>query len=136
MEEFNVFSQEVPFYQWEIDNNKPTVFGGQRNNWRTNNWDNGGVFSYKYQDLDRLLQQSRYFRTTNLNQTDYFRGYIYSVDGSGNLNPDYNYWLQNPDFSESITMGAPFYFYFGLKQGSTAFDKFAQSYLDFDDTTY
>ena len=135
MEEFNVFSQEVPFYQWEIDD-KLTVFGGQRNNWRTNNWDNGGVFSYKYQDLDRLLQQSRYFRTTNLNQTDYFRGYIYSVDGSGNLNPDDNYWLPNPDFSESITMGAPFYFYFGLKQGSTAFDKFAQSYLDFDDTTY
>jgi hypothetical protein len=94
LDNISVFTQEVPFYQWEIDI-KPTVFGGQANNWVTSNFYSGGVFSHKYQDLDRLLQQSRYFRTNNFNQTDYFKGYIYSVNGSGNIDPDSSYWYPN-----------------------------------------
>ena len=144
-ENIDVFTQEVPFYQWFIDGGTfisptPTVFGSQENDWETTNGFifNGvyGVFSYKYQNLDRLLPQSRYFRTDNFSQTDYFKGYIYSVDGSGNLDIDEDTWSRNYQYGNYITIGAPFYFYFGLRQGRTAFDKFAESYLDFEDITY
>jgi hypothetical protein len=31
-----------------------------------------------------------------------------------------------------MTVGAPFHFYFGLKKGKTAWDRFAQKWINFD----
>lgn len=135
LEDIPVFSQRVPFYMWSIAN-KPTIFGGQINNWDTNLNFSTELFSHRYQDLDRLLQSSRYFRPNNFNQTDYFKGYIYAVNSSGNIDADVSYWYKPTAPQQSILMGAPFYFYFGLRQGRTAFDKFAESWIDFDDITY
>ena len=139
-----VKTQTVPFYQWILGDPKypntienPYIFGSEKDDWYTNHIKDNvgqdiGFFSYKYQNLDRILQTSRYFRTTNQSQTDYFKGYIYAVDGSGNLTPDLNYSQPNPIIGNAITVGAPFHFYFGLKQGRTAFDRFAIDYIDFE----
>ena len=64
--------------------------------------------------------------TTNTSQTNYFKGYIYAVDGSGTISPDKIYW-NAPD--NKVLVGAPFHFYFGLRQGKSAFDKFAQIWI-------
>ena len=140
LESIDVFSQEVPFYQWAIKQRngfKNNVFGTQDNDWNTDGIAGGNVFfKHKYQDLDRLEKTSRYFRTTNQNRTDYFKGYIYSVNSSGQLSPEITNWNKNSPSAESITVGAPYHFYFGLKQGKTAYDKFAESWMDFDDIKY
>ena len=129
-------TQVVPFYLWEIKPNDDggvydTIFGSQKNEWNTNLLSNG-FFSHKYQSLDRLLSTSKYFRTTNQNQTNYYKGYIYSVDSVGVPSEDLNTWSQNTSDSRSVTVGAPFHFYFGLKQGKSAFDKFGRIWLDFE----
>ena len=140
LEDIPTFSQEVPYYQWTIKQRngfKDNVFGTQDNDWDTDGVATGNVFfKHKYQELDRIEKSSRYFRTTNLNQTNYFKGYIYSVDSSGQLSAELTTWDGNTPEPDSITVGAPYHFYFGLKQGKTAYDKFAESWFDFDDITY
>jgi hypothetical protein len=76
------------------------------------------------------LASSRYFRTSNLNQNDYFKGYIYSVDGSGNLEWAYNSKSVNTPIADAITVGAPYHFYFGLKRGKSAYDRFLVKWVD------
>ena len=149
---FYVFNQEVPFYQWIVNQNftSPNIFGTQEND-----WDSGVPFlTYKYQNLDRLVPASKYFRTTNNSHTSNFKGYIYSVkDTTLNIltgtppnqttipytfmenNPNANSWSQT-DGSNSILTGAPFFFYFGLKTGKSAFDRFAVKWLDTTTTIY
>jgi len=128
---FDVFSQSVPFYQWDI-NGQDSIFGGQDNNWNTNPIINGGFLSLKYQSLDRLEKSSRYFRGTqnNQSQTNYYKGHIYAVNGSGQIDESFGNWEQNNPVSESVTVGSPFHFYFGLKKGKSAFDRFTTKWID------
>ena len=149
---FSVFSQEVPFYQWNLVSNgdTPNIFGGQQNEWQTNG--NGGFFSFNYQELDRISPLSTYFRTNNTTHLSNFKGYIYSVSGpliisagttnTGqpilnsimNFNPNTSGAATQPD--TDILTGAPFHFYFGLKIGKSAFDRFATKWLDTETTIY
>jgi hypothetical protein len=41
----------------------------------------------------------------------------------------------NEDNNRIFTVGAPFYFYFGLKKGKTAWDRFARKWLDLETFT-
>jgi hypothetical protein len=158
-EYFKVRTQSVPFYQWFIkpnynedkdyDSGKPlypanfpydSIFGSQLNDWSTNPYSADTFFSYGYQNLDRLLKTSRYFRTSGSLITKYYRGNIYSV---GNSTPpaqsgDTQFWDVNspgagvPQAERVVNTGAPFYFYFGLNQGKSAFDKFTRKWIDTD----
>lgn len=128
-----VKTQEVPFYQWEMKSSSNNViFGQDENEWFTEGIDGKVFFSYKYQQLDRLKSDSRYFRTNQSSVTKDFKGYIYSIDSSGNYNPNVLSWNRNNPDLNTILTGAPFYFYFGLKRGKTAFDRFGQVWLDFE----
>ena len=135
---FNVFTQSVPFYQWEIkEGSFPySIFGSQSNDWYTNTL-NTEFFTHKYQTLDRIEQNSRYFRTNGSTLIKDYKGYIYSVDSLGNYNP--NFTSQDPNtapfsnpISRIITVGAPYHFYFGLKKGKTSFDRFAIKWIGFE----
>jgi len=127
---FSVFSQEVPFYQWTIEGNK-TIFGNEDNSWNTNPIYGKSFFSFHYQSLDRLDSNSRYFRPTNISKSEYTKGYIYAVSGNGSIDESYVNWSQNtPNKPKSITTGAPFYFYFGLKKGKSAYDRFTTKWVD------
>jgi hypothetical protein len=87
--------------------------------------------------MDRLSSASRYFRTSNTNSQSFYKGYIYSVTltstyTSIELSHDPNYWSQNSPQVDQFTVGAPFHFYFGLKKGKSAWDRFASKYLDLE----
>jgi len=129
---FNVFTQEVPFYQWEITpgDSPKIIFGTQKNDWYTNPINSDAFFKHPYQLMDRLNPNSRYFRPNNINQNDYFKGYIYSVDNNGEISPSANNWNLNTSVGNAITTGSPFYFYFGLKRGKSAFDRFTVKWVD------
>ena len=131
---FPVFSQKVPFSQWKIANgNDDSIFGRQFNNW---DFDvDGSVFSYNYQSLDRLDENSRYFRTNGSTLTKYQKGYIYAVYNSSTNNEltitaNNQYWDNNTLNPELITVGAPFHFYFGLRRGASAFDRFRTKWVN------
>ena len=143
-------TQIVPFYQWNIFHDRadpdegPSIFGTQSNNFITdlnkdgNYYTNSatfpnGFFAHGYQSLDRFGNSSEYFNPDG-NNTFTYKGYIINyneqVDANGDVigytptfhaqtNPRYRY-----------TFGAPFHFYFGLKQGSSAMDRFISIYVD------
>jgi hypothetical protein len=52
------------------------------------------------------------------------KGYIYQTDSSGQYSPSQAFGNNK----ETIT-SAPWYFYFGLKKGSSAMDKFTKLYI-------
>jgi hypothetical protein len=117
-------SQEVPFYQWSLDYLSQTpqnIFGSQSNNYYTND---NSFFSYKYQSLDRLNPASQYFQN---DQADgyYIRGTQINFDNNGVPTESIP---QN--FEQTFLVGAPFYFYFGLKKGARAMDVFITKYIN------
>ena len=132
-----VFSQEVPFYQWQIKpnadgNNAESIFGSQGNNWFTNPINgNGTFFSSRYQSMDRLNPNSRYFRYNTTNGT----GYIFATNQNGDEDGNRTRWTHNNPDDNNITVGAPFHFYFGLKKGKTSFDRFRRKWIKFDTIT-
>jgi hypothetical protein len=129
---FNVFTQSVPFYQWEIKTgDTDSIFGSQSNDWYTNTVGTD-FFTHKYQTLDRIEQNSRYFRTNVSTLIKDYKGYIYSVDSLGDYNPNPTSQDPNTIFPRTITVGAPYHFYFGLKKGKTSFDRFATKWIGFE----
>jgi hypothetical protein len=134
---FNVFTQSVPFYQWEIKTGDPdSIFGSQSNDWYTNTVGTD-FFTHKYQTLDRIEVNSRYFRTNGSTLIKDYKGYIYSVSGTtgaGTFGYNTNFASQNDNtiYPRTITVGAPYHFYFGLKKGKTSFDRFAIKWIGFE----
>jgi hypothetical protein len=145
---FPVYSQRVPLSQWSIQPNKDNrnlsyIFGTQENNWDFSVSGGGGsnqtIFSQKYQSLDRLNPSSRYFRSTGSNQAQYQKGYIYAVETyidpitnnpTIDLTADVFYWDKNPKDEQSVTVGAPFHFYFGLRRGASSYDRFRTKWVN------
>jgi len=137
-----VRDQLVPLYQWAVqqDTNpqNDSIFGTQKSFWYSAGigGQQGGTEYFhnsKYQSMDRLISQSRFFRTNNTNQNDFYKGYIYSVDTPNNeiteivTYTDQSTYLNNRNV---ITAGGPFFFYFGLNRGASAMDRFIQKWVD------
>lgn len=138
--EIPVKTQEVPFYLWKLikmnnaDTDQPmdygTIFGSQNNNWVTDYPDSSGefnsaFFTHRYQKLDRLDVASRYFQVDG-NIAANYRSTLINFDTNGvpiDTIPTQNY---NPQF----LVGAPNHFYFGLKRGSSAMDRFLIKYVN------
>jgi uncharacterized protein (TIGR02145 family) len=136
---FPVYSQIVPFSQWRISYPDVSIFGRQFNNW---DYNVGGrnVFSHKYQSLDRLDGNSRYFRTRGSTLTKYQKGHIYAVYSSTTSNAvtitaDQQYWDNNTPSEDLVTVGAPFHFYFGLRRGASSFDRFKTKWINTSNIT-
>jgi hypothetical protein len=127
--------QVVPHYRWRMTSSSSNIFGTENNNWNTNVLPSGGFFSKEYQNLD--FNTDPYFRTgpnPNLQSIENF-GFITNFDQNGNPLPNSN--GVNPPIvnglpPDSILVGAPFFFYFGLNNGNTAVDKFVKLYLNLD----
>lgn len=123
---YGIKSQTVPFYKWRLNRTNP-IFGDEQNNWATSSSD---ILSKEYQSLDRIpnsslgLPSSPYFfsKTSPTNNTDYYRGYIFSVDSNGN-------YSTLGAYTNNFVVGAPFHFYFGIIKGQTAMDLFKSKYL-------
>ena len=122
-------SQVVPMYQWGINgtqgNNPNTIFGSQSNNWVTTEIGSlNAFFSNRYQYLDRLNISSRYFKPDGSNSY-YYRGTIINFDSNGAPTE-----ALPTGFVNQITHGAPYHFYFGLRKGASALNKFFTKYVD------
>lgn len=69
-------SQKVPMYRWRVDGGS-TIFGSQTNDWDTRLQSNGGLFSERYQSLDRI--SSPYPRAGNILDQLSIRGYLFAA---------------------------------------------------------
>jgi hypothetical protein len=123
---YGIKSQEVPFYQWNIDNKPESgVFGTEKNNWLTNT---SNIFSRDYQSLDRrgIITPSYLIPSSYSISDTVARGYIFNVTGTNY--DDLEYSLSGGNFNRQILVGAPNHFYFGVVKGETALDKFKEIY--------
>ena len=107
--------------------------------------------------MDRANPLSRYFRTNNASSffVENDKGYIFSKDTNDWIRPttppytpppsnpsifwtpnSYNPLVDGQELNNLrnriITVGAPFYFYFGLKKGKSAWDRFAKKWINFE----
>jgi hypothetical protein len=100
-----------------------SIFGNQFNSWYTVPTE--PIFSTKLQSLDRL--GSPYFIGNN-GQIQNRVGYIFQRNSQGEYVP------QNlGGYNMATLTSGPWYFYFGLKQGGSAIDKFRQIYIGTDE---
>ena len=125
---FPVYSQDVPISQWEIKSSG-NIFGNESNRWYDDT-----IYRSKYQSLDRLNPNSRYFRNDGISVID-DKGLIYAVTAGGDLSASVSNWTKNTPDSQMVTVGAPFHFYFGLKRGASSFDRFRSKWVDTEKTT-
>ena len=128
---FKVVSQEVPYYQWSIEPGN-SIFGTQKNSWYTDPISSQSFFSKKYQSLDRIDSASRYFRPGSTALAEFYKGYIYTVSGNtaSQITADVSFWNQNNPEGNKVLVGSPFHFYFGLKKGKSAYDRFIAKWVD------
>ena len=128
-----IFTQEVPFYQWDIRENggfevgetpnPDSIFGDQKNEWST---DATVFFSSGYQSMDRL--NSDYMQPVDGSIYTYHKGYIYNVvNGEISAQPPQ---AGGPD--RIVTPSGPYYFYFGLLRGKSAYDRFLVKWIKTD----
>ena len=116
--------QNVPHYLWRITGPTNSIFGTEDNNWNTQVLSNGGFFSKTYQDLD--FNTDPYFRKSN-NLENF--GFITNFDSNDNPEILPN-GVVNGLPNQSVIVGAPYHFYFGLSNGNTAIDKFIKVYIN------
>jgi hypothetical protein len=114
-------TQEVPFYQWQLNQQQvPTIFGSDTNNWNTN-LIGGGFYKQKYQALSfSQAPFSQYFNNLNTGK----RGYIYNSTTGGATDETFPQGQ-----STSFLVGAPYHFYFGLNVGKTSISTYIKKYI-------
>jgi len=122
-------TQTVPFYLWNIQDNtdRSNIFGNQANEWQFNS------IPLAYQGVDRLITNGdviNFQPDQNITQIKYHKGWIYNVENLYNPYTEQLDYKPEPGKPGPYLMGAPFYFYFGLKQGASAFDRFAIKWID------
>jgi hypothetical protein len=116
---FNAFgyssTQEVPFYKWK-NFDTSTIFGTDTNEWYTTS----PYYSQKYQDLSFAASPfSPYFNNTQTGQ----QGFIFQTNTQGNPTP-------TPFVgSDTFIVGAPYHFYFGLRKGKSAINRYILKYF-------
>jgi len=137
-------SQEVPHYRWLISQS-PWIFGTENNNWYTDVL-TAGFFKKQYQDLNFFSLNEKYLTQYNQSQAGF--GFITNFDGTvipplpepkpafppaGTSGVIQGQPIGSPTQTtgkqQSFVVGAPYHFYFGLKNGATAIDKFYKLYV-------
>jgi hypothetical protein len=156
-EDYPIFTQTVPFYQWYIQPNRDgssadSIFGDQQNDWWTPQEateEIGGpntFFATDYQGMDRLNTQ--FMQPTDGSVYGFHGGYLFNVQ-SGQISPqppnpgsmpEYQVQFDNDIFTVTddkfqariMTPSGPYYFYFGLNKGKSAFDRFLTKWIRSD----
>lgn len=124
-------TQEVPLYRWILNDNN-TIFGNEFNTWDTS-WVSGSsqLTSRKYQSLDTDSNVSpfNYFQTSTMTSTppNLKYGFITDINSSGNP------VIGGVALQNRFIVGAPYHFYFGLKNGKTAVNRFINLYVNIVD---
>jgi hypothetical protein len=115
-------TQVVPNYKWSLETSA-VIFGAEDNNWYTTS----PFYKRKYQDFD--ASSGDYFTTPSSSSPNINLGFItnfttpYSFTGT--LTPK-----STPGTTIPFLVGGPNHFYFGLKNGKTALNRFIKIYID------
>ena len=133
-DEFPIDSQEVPFYLWRIvpSLNFDNIFGTEMNEWLT--LPIGQTFhTLKYQEVDRINVLHRNMQPVDTTQSRFFKGFISNIIGYDPVTLSPIYSPQPPTAGgpsdRKILQGAPYYFYFGLIPGTTAYDRYQTKWI-------
>jgi hypothetical protein len=126
-------SQVVPNYKWEI-NAGDTIFGSQTNEWSTDGISINNNLSFEalpYQEMERYNDNFPKGATGSYDGPDAYnaRGYLFSVSGLNATGGNAIYQLKPQTTPNPALGGAPWYFYFGVKKGATAINKFYTAYI-------
>jgi len=126
--------QQVPYWPWQIQNNSNLIFGSQINDWQIKNSVPSQIYTYKYQSVDRLLggniaSGQPTFPSSVVTPTFERPGFIYNSSSTGGINPTItpNSYLYPPP--PAVGVGSPYHFYFGLRVGKSAMNKYINKYI-------
>jgi len=108
-------SQYVPYYMWHV--NDTGVFGTEQNSWHTET-----IFSSVYQGDDFYDGSGKYMKPDD----GYGLGYIYNKKVS---DPEFDSYPINDPNGGNFKVGNPFHFYFGLRRGKTAMNRYIKKYI-------
>jgi len=151
-DEFPIFSQDIPIYLWQIQTNPDgnNIFGSQTNGWDTLPISAGQFNHIRYQSIDRIDEIMPFGSRTMIpnitSNESFFLGYIHNttlLPGTTDV------YITDAAYNAANTAGnllefnkgpgdgkvnntAPFYFYFGLIKGSSAFDRFLTKWVGGD----
>jgi len=152
-DEFPIFSQEIPMYLWQIKPQSTTpndnIFGNQVNDWYSEPISANQFNHVQYQSIDRTNNSSpfgsRIMQPHNTDNESFYPGYIYNIAdeviggvtvldittaAKGDMSTIGPTGPNNPD--RIVNNTAPFYFYFGLIKGSSAYDRFLTKWVKKD----
>ena len=115
-------TQEVPNYKWKL-NSSSSIFGNEDNNWYTTS----PFYKRKYQDFD--ASSGDYFTTPTSSAPNVNFGFITNFDGPYNFNTP-PLPQSTPGTTIPFLVGGPNHFYFGLKNGKTALNRFIKIYIE------
>jgi hypothetical protein len=120
-------SQVVPNYRWKI-NAGDTIFGSQTNEWETSI---SGITALPFQKMERFNDDFPKGATGSYDGSDAYnaRGYLFSVSGLNATGGNAIFQLTPATTPNPALGGAPWYFYFGVKKGATAINKFYTTYI-------
>ena len=120
-------SQVVPNYKWNI-NPGSSIFGSQTNEWATNGT---SIEALSYQKMERFNDNFPVGATGSYDGPDAYnaRGYLFSVSNLTATGGNAIYQLTPATNPNPALGGAPWYFYFGVKKGATAINKFYTTYI-------
>ena len=120
-------SQVVPNYRWNI-NPGSSIFGSQTNEWAT---DGVSIEALPFQKMERFNDKFPVGATGSYDGPDAYnaRGYLFSVSNLTATGGNAIYQLTPATNPNPALGGAPWYFYFGVKKGATAINKFYTAYI-------
>ena len=126
--------QEVPYHPWKIQPNGNMIFGTQVNDWNTKTAVDTNITTIYYQSVDRLLggqpsSQQPTFPSQVSTPTTEKPGWIYNSSSTGGVNPTITPKTTIGTMPPYIMEGSPYHFYFGLKIGRSAMNKFITKYI-------
>ena len=120
-------SQVVPNYKWDITPGS-SIFGSQTNEWATSGT---SIEALSYQKMERFNDNFPVGATGSYDGPDAYnaRGYLFSVSNLTATGGNAIYQLTPATNPNPALGGAPWYFYFGVKKGATAINKFYTTYI-------
>ena len=118
--------QEIPFHPWKIQPNNNKIFGDEYNDWLYKN-PTSTIDTVNYQTIDRLNSSYTFPSEVSTPSTEK-PGFIYnSKYNNGTI--EYKDTTTQNITNRKLLVGAPYHFYFGLKVGNSAMNKFIDKYL-------
>ena len=126
---YSFTDQQVPYQPWNVKpGNKNYIFGTQENDWNVKT--SVDIRTINYQTIDRLVGNPTFPSDTSTPTTQ-IPGFIYN---SEIVNNQIEFKSTTTNNVSSLLVGAPYHFYYGLRIGKTAMNKFIDRFVVTQDT--